>query len=124
MNSGEEWMNIVRSVAKKKNKELETIIKIKYMLKVIHSILDDIEEWINTLENRIVDITQTKKKKKKKKRILKPLGQYQVYCLLSQKTKKQKSHRIYLKKQYLKTSLTLVKKLDIWVQEIYKVPQK
>ena len=60
-------MNIVRSVAKKKNKELETIIKIKYMLKVIHSILDDIEEWINTLENRIVDITQTKKKKKKKK---------------------------------------------------------
>ena len=41
------------------------ITEMKNTLEEINSRLNDIEEWISKLEDRVVEITETKKKKKK-----------------------------------------------------------
>ena len=40
------------------------ITEMKITLEEINSRLNDIEEWISKLEDRVVEITETKKKKK------------------------------------------------------------
>ena len=52
---------------KRKQKEIKNIItEIKSTLEGINSRLDDTEEWINKLEERVVEITEAEQKKEKR----------------------------------------------------------
>ena len=58
-----------------------TVTEIKNKLWGNNSRLNDTEEWINELEERVVRITEAEKKKDEKKwgQFQRPLKQHQVY---------------------------------------------
>ena len=59
--------NIKKSQTIKNIKKNQIIIERKNTLEGINSRLNDTEEWIRKLEDRVVEITETEEKKRKKK---------------------------------------------------------
>ena len=56
----------LENIKKNQTEMKKTITEIKNILKVIHSRLNDTEEWISELEDGVVKITQSEQEKEKK----------------------------------------------------------